>query len=52
MHICTPNNTHKEIAIYAMEHGVNVICEKPLARNIGEAKEMLEAAKESGLIHA
>ena len=52
VHICTPNNTHKDIAIYAIRHGVNVICEKPLARNIEEAKEMLEAAEESGLIHA
>ncbi|MFT4104791.1 MAG: Gfo/Idh/MocA family oxidoreductase [Lacrimispora sp.] len=52
IHICTPNNTHKEIAMYAFEHGVNVICEKPMARNAGEAAEMLTAAKASGLIHA
>jgi len=52
IHICTPNNTHKEIAIYALEHGVNVICEKPMARNAGEAKEMLEADRKSGLVHA
>lgn len=52
IHICTPNNTHKEIAMYAFEHGVNVICEKPMARNAEEAKEMLEAAKKSGLVHA
>ncbi len=52
IHICTPNHTHKEIAVYALAHGVNVICEKPMARNAKEAKEMLEAAKESGLIHA
>lgn len=52
IHICTPNNTHKEIAMYALEHGVNVICEKPMARNAGEAKEMLEAARKSGLVHA
>ena len=30
VHICTPNNTHFEIAMYAMEHGVNVVCEKPM----------------------
>jgi len=52
VHICTPNNTHKEIALYALEHGVNVICEKPMARNAGEAEEMLKAAKRSGLVHA
>jgi len=52
IHICTPNNTHKEIAMYAFEHGVNVICEKPMARNAEEAKEMLDAAEKSGLVHA
>lgn len=52
IHICTPNHTHKEIAMYAFEHGVNVICEKPMARNAEEAKEMLRAAEKSGLVHA
>lgn len=52
IHICTPNNTHKEIAMYAFEHGINVVCEKPMARNEEEAKEMLDAAKQSGLVHA
>ena len=52
IHICTPNHTHKEIAVYAFEHGVNVICEKPMARNAWEAKEMLKAAEKSGLVHA
>lgn len=52
IHICTPNNTHKEIALYAFEHGVNVVCEKPMARNAEEAAAMYAAAKASGLIHA
>lgn len=52
IHICTPNHTHKEIAIYAFEHGVNVICEKPMARNTEEAQEMLAAAETSGMVHA
>ena len=39
IHICTPNHTHKEIAVYALAHGVNVICEKPMARNAKEAKD-------------
>lgn len=52
IHICTPNNTHKEIAIYAFEHGINVICEKPMARNAEEAIEMLNAARKNGLVHA
>jgi len=52
VHICTPNNTHSEIAMYAFEHGINVICEKPMARTAKEAEEMLDAAEKSGLIHA
>lgn len=52
IHICTPNNTHREIATYAFEHGVNVICEKPMARNAEEAKKMLDVAEKSGLVHA
>lgn len=52
IHICTPNHTHKEIALYAFDHGINVICEKPMARNAMEAKEMLEAARTSKLVHA
>ena len=39
IHICTPNHTHKEIALYAFKHGIHVICEKPMARNAGSGKE-------------
>ncbi|MCI8835535.1 MAG: Gfo/Idh/MocA family oxidoreductase [Ruminococcus sp.] len=52
VHICTPNFTHFEIAMYAMEHNVNVICEKPMATSIQEAGLMLEKAKEKGLVAA
>lgn len=52
VHICTPNFTHYEIAMYAMEHGVNVICEKPMATSIEEAERMLAKAKEAGLVAA
>lgn len=38
IHICTPNHTHKEIALYAFEHGIHVICEKPMARNAEQRK--------------
>lgn len=50
IHICTPNNTHFPIAMYAMEHGVSVICEKPLTTNIDHARIMRDYAREHGLI--
>ncbi len=30
VHICTPHNLHTEMSIYALEHNINVLCEKPL----------------------
>lgn len=52
VHICTPNNTHFEIAMYAIEHGVNVICEKPMTCTAEEARVLCETAKEKGLVNA
>ena len=52
VHICTPNNTHFEIAMYALEHGVNVICEKPMTTTIEEARTLLAKAEETGLVAA
>jgi predicted dehydrogenase len=43
--IATPNQLHAEIAVAAAEAGKIVFCEKPLARNLDEAKRMAEAAK-------
>jgi predicted dehydrogenase len=45
--ICTPNYTHKEVTLLALEAGINVLCEKPMAMNAGEAREMLEASRRS-----
>ncbi len=52
IHICTPNNTHFEIASYALAHGVNVICEKPLALSSLEAVRLEELAAANGRINA
>ena len=42
--ICTPNYNHKDIILEALDAGKHVICEKPLAMNLKEAKEILDAA--------
>ena len=47
--ICTPNNTHKEMAIAALEAGKMVLCEKPLSMNVAEGEEMVAAAEKAGV---
>ena len=48
VYVCTPNRSHAEISIYALEAGKHVMCEKPMARTGAEARAMCEAAKKSG----
>src|SRR5688500_1944339 len=45
--ICTPGDTHREIALAALAAGKHVICEKPLANSVAEAREMAEAAAQA-----
>lgn len=49
--ITAPSNFHKEIALKALDSGKHVFCEKPLALNLADAKQMYEAAVKSGLKH-
>ncbi len=50
--VCAPNMLHKQYTMLALSHGANVICEKPLAFNLSDAKEMYACAKEHGLFLA
>jgi len=45
--ICTPNDTHKEIALAAAAAGKMILCEKPLARNGAEGAEMVKAVEKA-----
>ncbi|WP_173915419.1 Gfo/Idh/MocA family protein [Halobacillus sp. Marseille-Q1614] len=48
VHVCTPNKSHAEISIAALESGKHVMCEKPMAKTAVEARDMVEAAKRTG----
>ncbi len=48
--VCTYNRTHAECTIYALEHGVNVLLEKPMCVTLDEAVDICRAEKKSGKI--
>lgn len=50
--INAPSDAHKEITLAAIAAGKHVFCEKPLALNLADAREMLEAAEKAGVKHA
>ena len=49
--VSTPNNMHAEIAIAAAEHGKHVLCEKPLAMTLEQARRMKAAVDRAGVVH-
>jgi predicted dehydrogenase len=48
--ITTPPIFHKEMTLLALERGKHVLCEKPMAMNAAEAREMLEKSKEANVL--
>ena len=49
--ISVPNDAHAEIAMAAAQAGKHVICEKPLARTVEEARAMYEAVSAAGVVN-
>ncbi len=51
IHICLPHYLHTEVACYAFNKGVNVICEKPMDINYESAEQAVKLAKEKGVLY-
>ncbi|MEI8139758.1 MAG: Gfo/Idh/MocA family oxidoreductase [bacterium] len=48
IHVCTPNKSHSDLAILALDAGKHVMCEKPMAKTSAEARRMVQAVKRTG----
>ena len=48
--VAVPNHLHRDICIAAMDAGKNVICEKPVAMNSREVRDMIAAANRNGVL--
>ena len=49
--ICTPNDSHAEIAIAAAAKGKMILCEKPLSRTLEEGQKMVEAVEKAKVLN-
>jgi predicted dehydrogenase len=49
--VATPPHTHRDLVLEAVGAGRHVLCEKPFARDVGEARQMLDAAEAAGVVH-
>lgn len=48
IHVLTPNDSHADISIAALEAGKHVMCEKPMAKTAADGRRMVDAAKRTG----
>jgi len=49
--VCTPGDSHEQIAIAAARAGKAVLCEKPLANDLAGAERMLDVVQQAGVVH-
>jgi UDP-N-acetyl-2-amino-2-deoxyglucuronate dehydrogenase len=47
VHVCTPHHQHASVAVDCLEHGINVIIEKPLAHTMAEGQRLVDVAQHS-----
>jgi predicted dehydrogenase len=52
IYVAVPPKYHHQIVMDVLEAKKHVLCEKPLANSLDEAKEMAEAAEKAGVVHA
>lgn len=52
VHICTPNATHADLARRVIASGRHVVCEKPLATTLADARDLVVAAEQQHVIAA
>src|SRR5918998_2793467 len=49
--VATPGDSHRDVVLAALAAGKHVLCEKPLANSLDEAREMVAAAKRAGVVN-
>lgn len=51
VYICTETSEHPDLVVEAARRGLNVFCEKPLAKTLGEVQRMVDAVESAGVIN-